>query len=95
MVAINKRTQTPVIIPPIGKIKMCNPGTTKGEPEATTRVCMGGITRDFVGVTCAAKTPDTNVASLEESVVLTIWPLGCSAVKVTVGTRTFCRAALK
>ncbi len=94
MVAINKTVQMPVIIPPIGKIRMFNPGTTNGAPDATTRVWIGGCKRDFVGVTTAAKTPDTKVASLEERVVFTISPVGSSPVNVTVGTRTFWRAAL-
>ena len=94
MVAINKTVQMPVMIPPMGKIRMFNPGTTKGAPEATTRVCKGGATCAFVPVTCAAKAPDTNVASSEERVVFTICPVGSWPVNVTVGTRTFWSAAL-
>ena len=94
MVAINKRVQTPVMIPPIGKIMMFNPGTTNGEPDATTRVWIGGWTRDFVGVTTAAKTPDTKVAWSLERVVFTNSPVGSFPVNVTVGTRIFCSAAL-
>lgn len=41
-----------------------------------------------------AKTPDTNVASCEESVVLTFLPALSVPVRVTVGTRTFCRSDL-
>ena len=94
MVARNNTVHMPVMIPPMGKIRMFNPGITNGEPDATTRVWIGGWRRDFVGVTTAAKTPDTKVASSEESVVFTIWPVGSWPVNVTVGTRTFCSAAL-
>ena len=72
MVAINKTVQMPVMIAPIGKIKIFNPGTTKGEPDATTRVWIGGWTRDFVGVTTAAKTPLTKVAWSFERFVFTV-----------------------
>ena len=94
MVAINNSVQTPVMIAPIGKIKIFNPGKTNGEPDGTTRVWIGGWRRDFVGVTTVAKKPDTKVAWSEESVVFTIWPVGSWPVNVTVGTRTFCSAAL-
>jgi hypothetical protein len=94
IVAINKTVQMPVMMAPMGKIKMFRPGTTKGEPDATTRVWIGGWSRDLVGVTTAAKTPDTKVASSEERVVLTVCPLGSWPVNVTVGTRTFWSAAL-
>ena len=71
-VAANNTVQIPVMIPPMGKIRMWRPGTTNGAPDATTRVWIGGETWLFVGTTWVAKTPETNVASLEESVVLTV-----------------------
>lgn len=90
-----KRTvQILVMINPIGTIKMFKPGTTNGASDATTRVWMGGITWDFVTVTWAAKTPETKVASSEEREVFTFAPVLSVPVRVTVGTRTFWRAAL-
>ena len=79
----------PVMNAPIGKIKMFNPGTTKGEPDATTRVWIGGWTRDTVGVTTEANTPLTKVAWSFERVVFTVSPVGSWPVNVTVGTRIF------
>ena len=66
-----------------------------GAPDATTRVWIGGETCDFVGTTWSAKTPLTKVASWEERVVFTAWPLPFTAVRLTAGTRTFWRAALR
>ena len=43
---------------------------------------------------CCAKTPLTNVASDDESVVLTVFPDGSTPVKVTTGTRIFSYVAL-
>ena len=94
IVAMNRAAQTPVIIAPMGKIRMLSPGTTNGEPDATTRVWIGGWSRDFVGVTTAANTPETKVAASLERVVLTVWPAASLQVNVTVGTRIFCSAVL-
>jgi hypothetical protein len=95
IVAANKMAQIPVIIPPMGKIRMWRPGKTNGAPDATTRVWIGGETWLFVGTTWVAKTPETKVASWEERLVLTVWPVALTAVKLTVGTRTFWRSALR
>ncbi len=94
IVAQKRIVQIPVMIPPMGKIMMVIPGTTNGEAEATTSVWRGGDTSDLVGVTWAANTPDTNVASSLVREVLTLAPVASTPVKVTSGTRTFCRAAL-
>lgn len=45
-------------------------------------------------VAAFANTPFTNVASLLEREVLTVWPLVSMPVNVTVGTRSFSRVAL-
>lgn len=63
IVALNSTAQTPVMMAPIGNIKIWRPGTTNGAPDATTRVWIGGETSDFVGTTWVAKTPLTKVAS--------------------------------
>jgi hypothetical protein len=89
MVARKRTVQMPVMIAPIGKIRIFNPGKTNGEPDATTRVWIGGWTRDLVGVTTAANTPETNVAWSFERVVFTVGPDGSWPVNVTVGTRIF------
>lgn len=87
---------TPVTMPPIGKMMMFNPGTTNAMfGSVTTRVWIGATTWDLVGTTWVAKTPLTKVASEDESVVLTVWPVAFTAVKVTVGTRTFWRSILR
>ena len=91
---MNKTVQMPVMIPPMGKMMMLRPGTTNGDPDATTRVWIGGWTCDFDGETDAEKAPETKVASEEERVVLTAAPLESTPVNDTVGTRTFWRAAL-
>lgn len=59
--AKNRMAQVPVMIPPIGKIRMCVPGRTKAAPEATTRVWIGGSAADNVVTVVAAfaKTPVT------------------------------------
>lgn len=93
--AMKRTAQTPVMMPPIGKIRIFRPGTTKGALDATTRVWIGDDTADAVVVVAAlAKTPLTNVASLLEREVLTVWPLVSMPVNVTVGMRSFSRVAL-
>ena len=42
IVATKRMAHTPVMIPPMGKIKICRPGRTNGALAATTRVWMGG-----------------------------------------------------
>lgn len=44
MVEINRIAQVPVMIPPIGKMRMLTPGRTKGLSDATTRVWIGATT---------------------------------------------------
>jgi hypothetical protein len=90
IVPMKRTAQMPVMIPPMGKIKICKPGTTNGAFAATTRVWRGG----WAVTTACAKTPFTNVASDDESVVLTMFPDGSTPVKVTTGTRIFSYAAL-
>ncbi len=48
-----------------------------------------------MSVTWFEKTPLTKVASEEERVVFTVWPVAFTAVRVTAGTRIFCKSALK
>lgn len=86
--------QVPVIIAPIGKMRMFSPGMTKGMPLATTSVCMGASTSDTVGVTGVEKMPETKVASCEERLVFTNFPVLSVPVRLTVGTRTSWRPAL-
>ena len=81
--------------PPMGKIRMLRPGSTKGASEATTRVWIGACTTLLLVVVAAfANTPDTKVASLLEREVLTIWPVAVMPVNLTVGIRSFSRVAL-
>jgi hypothetical protein len=96
IVPINKTVQTPVIMAPIGKMRMLRPGSTNGLEPVTTRVCIGGATTDLVMVVLevAAKTPLTKVASSEERVVLTVVPEGVLPERVTMGTRICCNVVL-
>lgn len=89
IVEMRRIAQTPVMMPPIGKIRMWRPGTTKGASEATTSVWMGDCTAVLDTVAAFANTPDTNVASPDARVVFTVSPSGFMPVSVTVGMRSF------
>lgn len=83
------------MIPPIGKIKICRPGNTKGASDATTRVWMGDWTEVLVTVAFCAKTPETKFASPVARVVFTCKPFESIPVNVTVGTTVFSSIALR
>lgn len=74
---------------------MCNPGTTNGALDATTRVWIGDETAVLETVAVCAKTPETKVASPDARVVLTCDPVLSVPVRVTVGMRSFSRADLE
>lgn len=94
IVAESSTAQTPVMMPPIGKMRILVPGRTNGASEATTRVWMGAVAwKALVAVT--AKTPVTKEASPVLRVVLTAVPVAEVAVRVTMGTTSFSREALR
>jgi hypothetical protein len=95
MVLMKRMLQTPVMIPPTGKMSRPVPGTTKGASDATTKVWMGGSTAALVMVEAwVAKAPATKEASLEVRVVFVIAPDEVVPVKVTTGRRRVSIVAL-
>jgi len=90
-VAMPNKAHTPVIIPPMGKIKILVPGRTNGVAVADDAVVVlaeaaeaaeAASVDEFVW---SAKTPLTKVASLEARVVLAVVPEEVAAERVTTG----------
>jgi hypothetical protein len=90
-VAVKRAAHIPVIMPPMGKIRICVPGTKN------CGVSVGnGALVDAAAVVLVAseKTPLTKVASLDARVVLTTVPDEVDAERVTTGMRRPSRVAL-
>lgn len=84
------------MIAPIGYIKICVPGNTNLVLAFTSIVADAEAEEPVsVDVDLSAKTPETKVASLEERVVLTVEPVDCLPVRVTVGINSDWRAELQ
>jgi hypothetical protein len=84
--------QTLVMMPPMGKIKICVPGRVngwavgEGELIAEELVAEGLIAEELVALD---KTPVRKAASLDERVVLAAVPDAVDAERVTTGVRRF------
>jgi hypothetical protein len=88
----NNTAHTPVMIAPIGKIRICVPGILNRTPGALTTAAMPVIltaltaARRLVRDT-ADSMPSKNEASEEDTVVLAV-PVVLCAVNVTIGVRS-------
>jgi len=70
-VAMPKNAHTPVMMAPIGNMRIWVPGRTKGTAATIDAACAAVA----IVLGWSEKAPVTNVASFEESVVLTVEPL--------------------
>lgn len=95
IVPMSKTAQMPVMMPPMGKIRIFMPGTMNGASLATTRVWMGGCTTVLLTVPSRANMPETKEASSDLSVALTWKPAALNPVSVTVGARSFSSSLLQ
>jgi hypothetical protein len=83
------------MIAPIGNIRIFVPGRTKGAAAEAAAALAEAVAAAIAAVLAAStKTPFTNVASLEASVVLAIWPEEVTADSVTTGMTRPCRVDL-
>jgi hypothetical protein len=90
-VEMKNAAQMPVMMPPIGKIRICVPGMKNSEALGWEEVLV-----DVSTVLAASeKTPAMKLASLEARVVLATVPEAVDAERVTMGVRKPLRVALR
>jgi hypothetical protein len=97
MVPRSKTAQVPVMMAPIGKIRIFVPGTWKMTLGSTTEAAMPVMLATvllFTRLTVGAKTPLRNAASVDERFVVTAMPAVDLALRETVGVRRASYAAL-
>jgi len=76
---------TPVMMAPMGKMRILVPGTTNG--TLATMIAASDAVSTVMFLVWSENTPVTKVASVGERVVLMAWPEGVTPARVMIGMR--------